>query len=195
MSIFQVFRKPGLIHDQRIRLINFTSGEEGLGVLPVDHVTVHIHIVEPIIGSQVLRLIVELLRRLKVVNADIGNGAHVVDDIFFCERIRCGEFLGHDILQVIGILGIGDVVLQVRIFLVDFIRRNYEVLNRHCCAASGNGEDDHNQGHRQHHLGFSLLESHDKSNGRHHRQRNQRSVYPEGNVDIRKTGSVHHSGA
>ena len=109
--------------------IDLSGGQECLGILPVDHIPVHIHIIEGVVLTDALRLIVELLGRIKIVNPDVIDGLCVIIDVVSGQRIVCRKGFHTDVIQLICILGIFDIPVQIFAFLVDFIRGYHKILN------------------------------------------------------------------
>ena len=149
-------------------LIDLTGAQEGLSVVTVHHVPVIVHIVEGVVLTYGLGLVVELLRRLEVVDPDVGNGIHVFRNGCRCQGIVCSEALDIHVTEVICVLCIFYIVQKIRCLLLKFVRRNDEVLNQRRKTCSKKAHNDHQYGDGQKLLVVLFVHVQDEENRCHH---------------------------
>ena len=160
------------------RFIYFAGGKEGLGIFSVDHIAVDINVREVIVKTYALSLVVEFQSRLIVIDADIGNGIHIVLDIGRGQVIAGGKFPYLYILQVIGITGKLDIAGQIRRFLAQLIGGYHQILYQHRCYAAQDAYAYHNDRHSQYSFEPFFIEPYDEHHCRHHCQYHKQAVYP-----------------
>ena len=141
MGILQVSVEPGIID---FFFINFSHGHVGLGIFSVDHITVYIDVVKFVVLSDTLRLVVEGVVRLIIVNSNISDSLCIGIDVFAGQFVICCKGLDRYVVKLICILGIFDVSLEIFVFLINFIRRNDKVLYQIACSDAYHTYDDHN---------------------------------------------------
>ena len=164
--------------------------QEGLGVLSVYHISVHIHIVERIVLPYGLGLIVESVGRLIVVYPDVGYSLIVIADILGRQIIAGREFPCINIVQPVGRLREFDVAFQILTLLVYLVRSNDQVLDQQPGSRSDQADDYHQHRHCHHVFHASLVYTHRESDGGYHRQHHNYPVHPEGHIDSRESRSV-----
>ena len=115
VSVFQMSVEPGLVD---LLLVDLSGGGEiGLGQFPVDHVSVHVYVVELVVLTDTLGLVVEGVDRLVIVDPDVVDGLRIVDDVLAGQVIvrRKGFFLY--VVKLVRVLGVLDISLQILSFL------------------------------------------------------------------------------
>lgn len=110
VGIFQMSVQPCILN---LILVDFSDGKISLGILTVYHVAVYIRIVEAVVLSDTLRLIIESVHRVVVVDTDIFDGLRIVGDILAGQRVVGREGLNGDIVYLIRVLCIFDVAFQI----------------------------------------------------------------------------------
>ena len=114
--------------------------------------------------TDTLRLVVELLRRVEVIDSDIVDCFHILVDVCGSQFIVSRKRLNINIVELICILRVLDISFEVLTFLVDFVRRYYKVLNQHSCPCPDKTNHNHDNRNRKQALVFFSSHLNDEHN-------------------------------
>ena len=108
VGVFQVGVEPGIGDGG---LVQLTGGEVGLGVFAVYHIAVHVRVVEVVVQTDGLGLVVVFQHRRVVVDADVGDGLGIGQDIVHPQPVADVVIVGGYVVQIVGVAGEIDVAL------------------------------------------------------------------------------------
>ena len=171
-------------------LIHLSSREECLSVLPINHISVNIHIIECIVLFNSLSLIVEFESRLIIIYSDVGNRLFIIGNILTCQIRSRFEALHINIIEIIRILSKLYISLKISAFFADFIRCNNQTLNQHGSASSNNSNNNHQNRSYYCRLNLFLADSYCKSDSSYNRKHHDYSVHPQCHIYICETCSI-----
>ena len=187
VGVLEVPDQPGVLDEG---LVDLPCREEALGVLAVDVVAVHVHVVEIVVGPDGLGLVVELLGRVEIVDADVGEGLHVVQHVGHADLPLGGEVLDLYVLKVVGQAGVFDVVLKVSALFGELVGGYDQALDAGGGEASQKGDDHHQSGQHKGEPDAPLFDGEDEHDRRAQGQGDQNIVDGQGDLDVGVAGAV-----
>ncbi len=119
--------------------IEFPRRHVDLAVAAVHLVAVDRHAREPVVRPQALQLLIGRPQDAPVPEADVVEGARLALEVLQGEVAGGGELADLDLVQAVGVLRRADVVAEVLLLQVEFVRDDVEPLHAHRCEAH---EDD-----------------------------------------------------
>ena len=179
--------EPGVVD---LFFVDLSRGKIGLGILAVDHVSVHVDVVKFIVLPYTLCLIVERLYRLVIVDSDVFDRLRIVCNILAGQLVVCSKGFYRYVLKLISVLGVFDISLQIFLFFIDFVRRNDEVLYQIAGACTYQAYDDHNHRHSENLLKLLLADVVYHSNRSDQGQHDENPVHPQRHVHVGKARAV-----
>ncbi len=119
---------PGLV--RQVRVGQLPRGQHDLQVLVVHGVAVVVHILEVVVGPDLLQLAVGLEQRLLVPEPDVLDRGQVLPDIREGQLLVRGKGLEFHVLQAVAKAGELDMACDIGQFEHALVRRDLEALDR-----------------------------------------------------------------
>ena len=135
-----------VVHPRLVRQavgVEFARREHHLTALPVDPVAVVVDRHEVVVRADFLDLRERLEQGLMIPEPHVRDRLGVGDDVFRVERVVAGQFLFVDAVEAVGLPRRMDVVDDVRLFFVLFVRGDDELLDEGAVHEAADVQEHH----------------------------------------------------